>query len=281
MIIVNDASSDNTEQVAKDFIRDLRFSYLFNKTNIGQTASFNKAIGVARGKYIAFLDDDNTWQTESLEVLTKGLEANPDMQVAYGGRYYNGFWIEKGKTIQVEKREEPPYRLTKKGVWHYEKAGSLFRPLIDVNSLFIRKQALIDVGLWDPNLRRKVDWELTMRLVEKYEDQILRINRPLTTYNLFLGELDRQKETFVYQGYVYLKHRRNPLLKGQKWWPPEQNRARQADLYKQLADLISDEPLDRRSGREINGNMLKYPRTQKGWNALILKTIPGAKQYLT
>lgn len=67
MIIVDDCSTDNTDEVVKKFLSDTRIKYLKNKMNSGAAASRNYAICEAKGRWIAFLDSDDLWLPEKLE----------------------------------------------------------------------------------------------------------------------------------------------------------------------------------------------------------------------
>lgn len=62
IVIVDDASSDDTETVVQSYqTRDRTIRYIKNKANEGLAASRNTAIRCSEGHYIAFLDDDDEW----------------------------------------------------------------------------------------------------------------------------------------------------------------------------------------------------------------------------
>lgn len=68
MIIVDDCSSDDTDGVVAPFLElDERIRYVKNAQNSGAAVSRNKALRMARGKWIAFLDSDDVWMPEKLE----------------------------------------------------------------------------------------------------------------------------------------------------------------------------------------------------------------------
>lgn len=68
MIIIDDCSSDNTDEIVKPFLEcDERIKYVKNKRNSGAAISRNKALRMAQGKWIAFLDSDDLWMPEKLE----------------------------------------------------------------------------------------------------------------------------------------------------------------------------------------------------------------------
>ncbi|EPB8192922.1 glycosyltransferase family 2 protein [Clostridium perfringens] len=67
LIIVDDCSTDNTDEVVKPYLLDDRIRYLKNDSNSGAAISRNRALREARGRWIAFLDSDDVWLAEKLE----------------------------------------------------------------------------------------------------------------------------------------------------------------------------------------------------------------------
>lgn len=89
LIVVDDASTDDTAAVVAQFA-DQRIAYLRLPINCGHP-SRPRNIGwqLARGTYIAYIDDDNAWRPQHLERLVAAAEANPDAAGAYGGRCHH------------------------------------------------------------------------------------------------------------------------------------------------------------------------------------------------
>lgn len=65
MIIVDDASNDNTEEVVKQY-KDNRIQYIKLRENGGAAVARNYAMKLAKGKYMAFLDSDDLWTKDKL-----------------------------------------------------------------------------------------------------------------------------------------------------------------------------------------------------------------------
>lgn len=76
LIIVDDCSTDGTMLVAAQFLDDVRINLLKNKENLGGAASRNRAIEVACGRYIAFLDADDLWAPDKLAKQLAFMQAN-------------------------------------------------------------------------------------------------------------------------------------------------------------------------------------------------------------
>lgn len=69
LIIVDDCSNDGTRSIIDKWSRyDSRIKPIFNKTNIGCAESRNKALKASRGEYVAFIDSDDIWELNKLEV---------------------------------------------------------------------------------------------------------------------------------------------------------------------------------------------------------------------
>ena len=66
MIIVDDASTDNTEEIVRRY-DDKRIKYVKLEKNSGAAIARNKAMKLAQGKYMAFLDSDDIWKENKLE----------------------------------------------------------------------------------------------------------------------------------------------------------------------------------------------------------------------
>lgn len=65
---MDDCSSDNTDEVVKPFLAsDKRIKYVKNERNSGAAISRNRALRMAQGKWVAFLDSDDLWMPGKLE----------------------------------------------------------------------------------------------------------------------------------------------------------------------------------------------------------------------
>jgi glycosyltransferase involved in cell wall biosynthesis len=81
VIVVDDGSTDNTRSVIES-LNDHRVRY-FYKTNGGPASARNFGLSKARCQFIAFLDSDDLWPTNYLDVMVANLENNQDFGVAY------------------------------------------------------------------------------------------------------------------------------------------------------------------------------------------------------
>ena len=119
LIIVDDCSTDNTDEVVGGFLSDERIRYIKNDTNSGAAVSRNRALREAKGKWIAFLDSDDLWEPDKLQKQISFMENN-----GYCFSYTN--YIEIDETSKPNgRRVTGPRRITKRGMYNYCWPGCL------------------------------------------------------------------------------------------------------------------------------------------------------------
>lgn len=119
LIIVDDCSTDHTDEVVKPFLADSRVKYLKNEKNYGAAISRNRALREAKGRWIAFLDSDDLWFPKKLEKQIQFMDA-----AGYHFSYTN--------YIQIDSESNPngigvtgPKKITKTGMYNYCWPGCL------------------------------------------------------------------------------------------------------------------------------------------------------------
>ena len=85
-LIIDDASTDGSSDLVRSY-RDSRVRLVENDCNLGQTRSLNRGLGLARGEYIARLDQDDISLPNRLEHQVSLLDQQPDL-VIVGSAYY-------------------------------------------------------------------------------------------------------------------------------------------------------------------------------------------------
>lgn len=79
LIIVDDCSTDKTIEIAKRYAdKDERIQIVINETNLGQFANRNKAMTLAQGTYIKFLDSDDILFPYAIEIMVNAMLTYPD-----------------------------------------------------------------------------------------------------------------------------------------------------------------------------------------------------------
>lgn len=86
-IIVDDGSTDDTNQVIEPYLKDSRFQYYYQQ-NSGLSAARNAGLRLAQGKYLQFLDADDLISTSKLKLQIAYLEENPSVDICYSQAKY-------------------------------------------------------------------------------------------------------------------------------------------------------------------------------------------------
>lgn len=154
LIIVNDASTDATGELIGGLAKyNSKIIILHNEINLGIVASLNKGIKVARGKYIARLDDDDVWcDDKKIEKQVDFLEKNP------------GYCLVGGGVIKIDKngKEIVRYLLPKEDE-HIRKTILINNAFAHTTVLF-RKDAFLKVGGYDEQFAFIEDWDLWLKM---------------------------------------------------------------------------------------------------------------------
>ncbi len=82
MLIVNDGSTDNSEQIANSYAQKDNRIKVYSQENAGSAAARNNGIRRASGRYIALLDADDLWEADFLEKQLRLLQ-DKDCQLVY------------------------------------------------------------------------------------------------------------------------------------------------------------------------------------------------------
>jgi glycosyltransferase involved in cell wall biosynthesis len=170
VIIVDDASTDETPKVCANFegVRVIRLD-----RNVGLAGARNAGIRVARGDYIALLDDDDVRLPDSLPAQIHLLDEHPEAAFCYAK-------VILGSTDSCEPTEKSLPEELPSGDLFWRLLRGNFIPAI---SAVIRRSALNNSGLFDPKLRQVEDWDLWLRLSENAP--VVALESPVTIYRSF------------------------------------------------------------------------------------------------
>lgn len=169
LIIVDDASTDSSKKIIKEF-EDERIITYFAEKNRHVVFTFNIGLKIAKGEYIARIDSDDIWETDKLEKQVKFM----DTHVEYGGCFSKVHIMDEHSEIVDYKYNysfiynlfnEPENMEQKQWVLYFFYVGNC----LCNSSSFIRKSALETVGLFcNMAYVPGEDFELWGRLVVKY-----------------------------------------------------------------------------------------------------------------
>jgi len=155
MLVINDGGTD-VRAIVEGF-GDERIRYFARERNQGKAACLNFGLEQARGRYIAYLDDDDVWYPNHLAVLTDILERNPEVGAAYSDLYRVLFIKGRhGRRIPLEKSVEVSRDYNRTFTFY-------FNHVLHV-SLMHKRELGLRCGGYDPNVRVLIDWNITRKL---------------------------------------------------------------------------------------------------------------------
>jgi glycosyltransferase involved in cell wall biosynthesis len=183
LIIVNDASTDNTDAILHEVAKaDSRIILIKNEANLGLTKSLNIGLKQARGEYVARMDTDDISLPERFELQKKFLDENPSI-VAVGGE--NEIIDTDGKKTGYKKVYTGPALL------HFL---FIIGNQINHSSIMFRKKPILDEGGYDEHFRYVQDFELWSRLSKK-KFLFSNLTTPLLQYRLHSNSITQAKPT--------------------------------------------------------------------------------------
>ena len=156
LIVVNDGSTDNTDEIVRPYCaKEPRICYV-NQSNAGCLALVrNKGLSLATGKYVAFLDDDDRWLPHKLERQVALMESSPDLSFCY-------------MLFQVYRRDGDQREATVVFPESFARTfEDLFRYFVPPSSVLVRKSHLDDVGPFDARYPVSEDFDMWLRLGQR------------------------------------------------------------------------------------------------------------------
>ena len=152
-LIIDDSSTDNSVEIVNSY-QDPRIRLVKNEKNIGQTASMNIGLGLAQGKYIARLDQDDVCLTKRLKEQVGFMKENPSVTIISSWEYVID---PEGNKTAVWKRTIENY-----GTF----LGFILLGLCPVfhPSVMFLKDEILNLGCFDTDYGPAEDYELWSRI---------------------------------------------------------------------------------------------------------------------
>lgn len=162
LILINDGSTDNSYNLVNEFIEknESKISLVnLEQENLGPSVARNKGILLAKGIYVAFLDADDTWEKEKLEIQVNLLNKNPKIDMLGCNFYIN---------IQSEDDKIKKY-FVKDKLKKISFNAMLYKHFYATPCVIVKKSVLLEVGMFNENQKYMEDSLLFTQIARDYE----------------------------------------------------------------------------------------------------------------
>ncbi len=167
IIVVDDGSTDNTNKIISDYAKNSKIEIkIVTKENGGLSSARNAGIKESDADFIAFLDADDIWLNNKLEEQMCVYETTKFKNLALVYCNYNV--INSDGIIQYTNYKAP---INKKRM-----RGMVFKELLERNKItssgsgvLIKRKIFDTIGLFDEKLKFGEDWDMWLRIAEKFE----------------------------------------------------------------------------------------------------------------
>lgn len=167
-LIINDGSTDKTDQVIKDYLYDQRIIYIFQE-NQGPSAAANKGILEAKGKYIALMSGDDVCYPDRLQRQYEYLNTVEAKIIFSWVDFINDdSYLLTGKHFAKNLFNSTNKSRAEIFNWFFFKGNYLCSV-----TAFIEKAILLDAGLFNLSSIQLQDFDMWIKLVKHYEIFIL------------------------------------------------------------------------------------------------------------
>jgi glycosyltransferase involved in cell wall biosynthesis len=179
IIVIDDGSTDNTFKLLKEFLNTIR--YYRHPYNKGVAWARNQGIKMARHNFIAFLDSDDKWKENKLEIQIKKMEENPQFLISHTEE----IWYRNGKRLNPKKK-------------HKKQGGDIFLQslslcAISMSTVMVKRTLFEKIGYFDESLPVCEDYDMWLRVSARFE--VLLIEQPLTIK--FGGHKDQLSKQYL------------------------------------------------------------------------------------
>ena len=162
IIVIDDGSTQPVQAMLKASFPDV---IVVSQSHSGVSAARNHGIRLASSHWIAFLDSDDEWLTDKLNLQMQYLKANPDYKVCHSEE----IWIRNGTRVNAMNKH------AKCGGWIFQHCLPLCA--ISPSSVIIHRSIFDQVGTFDESLPACEDYDLWLRLTSQFP--VLFIAQPL------------------------------------------------------------------------------------------------------
>ncbi len=163
VIVVDDGSTDETKDVLREFDGHSRYLYQDNR---GPSAARNAGIRLARGEYICFLDADDIWAPNKLEVQLTFMEQHPDIGLVFSDEEEVSAEGDIRPSLLAQSRFYSDLVSQKPLQDAFRKL--LIENCIPTSTVMVRKACFAKAGLFDESLMVVEDRDMWLRIAADF-----------------------------------------------------------------------------------------------------------------
>ena len=166
IIVVDDGSVDGTRDVLMPYMQKIRYHY---KENGGIASAKNAGIGLSQAEFVAFLDHDDLWVPDKLQLQMEHFNENPQIGLVYAK--YTSF--RDGKELRT--KPEKGY-----SGWIFKEL--LSKSFIQTSTVVVKRECLDAVGPYDETFSLGDEYDMFLRIARKFQCGF--VDKGLTRYRV-------------------------------------------------------------------------------------------------
>jgi glycosyltransferase involved in cell wall biosynthesis len=201
VIIVDDASTDNSFDVVKPYLKDPRVRYIKLDSNEGAQAARNRGIRSATGNYIAFLDSDDEWTPEKLQIQINETNEAAPLRVIHSDAC----------VVNERTGEEKRFGIPNLNGYVYKELLASPGPLLQC--ILAPKSCFEQIGYLDERVPSFQEWDTAIALSKHYE--FVYCDEPLAIYHLHERDTISKDKKRVAEGWRYVVNKYQDEIFGQ------------------------------------------------------------------
>ena len=164
VIVIDDGSTDTTKDVLREFNGHIRYCYQENR---GPSAARNTGIAMAEGEYICFLDADDIWMPNKLEVQVAFMAQHDDIGLVFSDEEEVGLDMGQHRSILAQ-------TLFRSDIVTQTPMQNAFKKLlvenfIPTSMVMVRRTCFGKAGLFDESLRVVEDRDMWLRIAAYFK----------------------------------------------------------------------------------------------------------------
>lgn len=201
VLVVNNGDED-IRQLVKSILPEQNTTYIQPQEKLTPAAARNAALRVAKGVFITYLDESDSYYPHHIEQLAVFLSENPNIGAAYTSAHLGRPFVFSGGLRTVRKEELPSKS--------FDRMQLLISNYIPLSCMMHRVSCLEQAGIFDEKLTTQEDWDLWIRISKLYPIRLI----PVATVQISNAAADSIRATLPSQAIdalltIYRKHEKN------------------------------------------------------------------------